>query len=141
MSELPAPGRSETRSVTIDRPAPDVHAFLADAANWPRWAVVNVLSSAPAREPGWWEIGTPDGPAELRIRADAATGIVDHDFRDPSEPDSVATVPARVLANGRGADFVMTIVQPPEVDNEVFDRVLESVATELATLKERLERR
>jgi hypothetical protein len=130
-----------TTSVTIDRPARDVHTFLSDAANWPRWAVVNVLSAAPSRAPGWWAIGTPDGPAELRIRADAATGIVDHDFRDPDDPDAVATVPARVLANGRGADVVMTIVQPSEVDGEVFDRLLESVATELATLKEVLERR
>jgi hypothetical protein len=141
MSELPAPARSVTRSVTIDRPAEHVHAFLADAANWPRWAVVNVLSATPARDPGWWEIGTPDGLAELRIRADAATGIVDHDFRDPGEPDWVATVPARVLANGRGADFVMTIVQPDGVDDQALDRLLESVQIELATLKELLERR
>ena len=140
MSELPAPGRSVTMSVTIDLRAQDVHAFLSNAANWPRWAVVNVLSATPAREPGWWEISTPDGSAELRIRADAATGIVDHDFRDPSEPGSLATVPARVLANGRGADVVMTIVQPSEVDSEAFDRVLESVETELAMLKKHLER-
>jgi hypothetical protein len=141
MSELAPPTRSATRSVTIDCPAQDVHAFLADVANWPRWAVVNVLSAAPAGEPGWWQIGTPDGPAEIRVRADAATGVVDHDFRDPDETASVATVPARVVANGRGADFMMTILQPSEVDDEAFDRVLDAVAIELATLKEALEGR
>ena len=52
VSELPAPARSVTRSVTIDRPAGDVFAFLSDAANWPRWAVVNVLAAEPAGEPG-----------------------------------------------------------------------------------------
>jgi uncharacterized membrane protein len=62
MSELPAPARSVTRSVAIDRPAAEVHAFLADAANWPQWAVVNVLSAEPGSDPGWWQIDTPAGP-------------------------------------------------------------------------------
>jgi hypothetical protein len=140
MSELPAPARSVTRTVTIDRPARDVHAFLSDAANWPRWAVVNVLAAEPADERGWWRIRTADGPGEIRIRADAATGVLDHDFRDPDEPGWMATVPARVVTNGRGADFVMTILQPPELDDEAFDRWLSDTATEFTTLKEVLER-
>ena len=129
-----------TRTVTIDRAARDVHAFLPDAANWPRWAVVNVLGAEPANEPGWWRIATADGPGEIRIRADAATGVLDHDFRDPDEPGLMATVPARVVANGRGADFVMTILQPPELDDEAFDRFLADTATEFTTLKQVLER-
>jgi len=94
------PTRSVTKSVTIDRPAAEVHAFLADAANWPRWAIINVLAIEPGDESGWWKLSTPDGPAEFRIRADSVTGLVDHDFRD--ETKEVATVPARVVGNGRG---------------------------------------
>jgi len=139
MSELPAPARSVTQTVTIDRPASDVHAFLSDAANWPRWAVVNVLAAEPADEPGWWRIATADGPAEIRIRADAGTGVLDHDFRDPDDPGWMATVPARVVANGRGADFMMTIFQPLELGDDAFDRLLADAATELTTLKEVLE--
>ncbi len=52
----------------------------------------------------------------------------------------MATVPARVVANGRGADFVMTIFQPPELDDDAFDREVAVTATEFATLKEVLER-
>ena len=78
-----------------------------------------------------------DGPAEFRIRADAVTGIVDHDFRD--ESNEVATVPARVVANGRGADFLITVTQPPGVSDEVFEALLGSLETELATLKRALE--
>jgi hypothetical protein len=35
-----APARSITKSVTIDRAAAEVHAYLADARNWPsgRWS-------------------------------------------------------------------------------------------------------
>lgn len=134
----PPPAPSFTRSVTIDRPAGDVHRFLADASNWPRWAVVNVLAAEPSDDPGWWTISTPDGPALLRIRSDAATGIVDHDFRDESTP-GYATVPARVVPNGRGADFLMTVTQPPEVDDSFFAELLRSVETELATLKQVME--
>jgi hypothetical protein len=141
MSEPPAPARSVTQSVTIDRAPSDVHAFLSNAANWPLWAVVNVLAAEPAGEPGWWRIATPHGDGEIRIHADAATGVVDHEFRDPNEPGWVATVPARVVGNGRGADFMMTITQPAELDDEEFDRgVLGAVATEFATLKQVLER-
>ena len=52
----------------------------------------------------------------------------------------MATVPARVVANGHGADFVMTIFQPLELDDKAFDRELAVIATELTTLKEVLGR-
>jgi uncharacterized protein YndB with AHSA1/START domain len=133
----PPPGRSVTKSVTIDRTAREVHAFLADVANWPRWCVVNILSAEPGGEPGWWAITTPGGPAEFRIDADAATGIVDHDFRD--ETRAVARVPARVTANGRGADFLITVTQPDGLPDDDFDELLASVDTELATLRRVLE--
>lgn len=132
------PARSVTKSVTIDRPAAEVHAFLADAANWPRWAIINVLAAETGDEPGWWNISTPDGPAEFRINADAATGIVDHDFRDETR-EWLATVPARVVGNGRGADFLMTITQPPGLSDAIFEGLLTAVETELATLKKLLE--
>ncbi len=52
----------------------------------------------------------------------------------------MATVPARAVANGRGADFLMTIFQPPQLDDEAFDHWLADTATEFTTLKEVLER-
>jgi hypothetical protein len=135
----PAPARSVTRSVTVDRPAHEVHAFLSDASNWPRWCVINILAIEPSRHPGWWSISTPQGPAEIRIHADRLTGIIDHEFRDPDEPGEVAVVPARVVANGRGAEFSMTIFQPPELDDVEFERQLQLIATELGALKRVLE--
>jgi hypothetical protein len=140
MSEPPAPARSVTMSVTVDRPASDVHAFLSDASNWPRWCVINILAIEPSRHAGWWTITTPQGPAEIRINADRLTGIVDHEFRDPAEPGDVAVVPARVVANGRGAEFSLTIFQPPQLDDVEFERQLQLIGTELAVLKDVLER-
>jgi hypothetical protein len=139
MPDAPAPVSSVTRSVTIDRPAAEVHAFLADVRNWPRWAIINVLAVAPSKHPGWWTVTTAQGPGEIRIHADAATGVLDHDFRDDSE--EIWTVPARVVPNGRGAEFMMTFLQPEGMTAEELDQQLELVERELATLKLVLERR
>src|SRR5215831_2232107 len=133
MPELPAPGRSVTKSVTIDRPVAEVYAFLANGVNWPRWAIINVLTAAASDEPGWWKITTAQGPGEIRIHADEITGVVDHDFRD--DTGSVWTVPARVIPNGRGADFLMTFIQPAELDDDEFNQQLAPIDTEFATLK------
>ena len=132
------PARSVTKSVAIDRPAAEVHAYLSDPRNWPQWAVVNVLSVEPAPEPGWWHMRTPHGPGQLRIRGDVASGLLDHDFRDPQ---ASWTVPARVLSNGRGAEFMMTFFQPEPLDDQEFDRQAALVDTELATLRAILEGR
>jgi len=51
----------------------------------------------PAR-PAIRTAGRPPGAGQLRIRADAETGLVDHDFRDPQ---AAWSVPARVVADGR----------------------------------------
>jgi hypothetical protein len=134
-----APVRCVTKTVTVDRPAGEVYAFMADAGNWPRWAVVNVLAVEPGDEPGWWRMTTPQGPGEIRIHADSATGIVDHDFRDDS--DTVWTVPARVIANGRGAEFLISILQPAGLGDDAFEHELRVIDTELATLKGVLEER
>jgi hypothetical protein len=134
---MSVPCRAVTKSVTVDRSVQAVYAFLSDLRNWPRWAVVNVLAVEPAAEPGWWRIATPDGPAEIRLHADAATGVLDHDFRD--ESGEIWTVPARVVPNGRGAEFLMTVFQPVEMDAAVFDQFVAQVDTEFATLRQVLE--
>jgi uncharacterized protein YndB with AHSA1/START domain len=127
--------RSITKSVAINRDPADVFRFLADASNWPRWAIVNVLSVAPAGE-GWWDMRTPGGPAKLRIRAVEAYGLLDHDF---VAPEARWTVPARVVPNAGGAEFLITFFQPPPFTDEFFDHQVALVDKELAQLKEILE--
>lgn len=130
--------RTIIKSVAIGRNPDAVFDFLADAANWPRWAVVNVRSAAPSAEAGWWDMTTPQGPGRLRINAERRFGILDHDF---ITGEARWTVPARVVANGGGAEFTMTFFQPPQLSDAVFDRQIALVDTELATLKRILENR
>jgi hypothetical protein len=135
MHEAP-PVRCTTKSVTIDRPPHDGHAYLANAQNWPQWAIVNVLGIEPSGDPDWWKMTTPRGTGELRIRGDATTGLLDHDFRDPQ---AAWTVPARVVPNGRGAEFLITFFQPAVLDDDEFDRQAALVDAELGMLKRILE--
>src|SRR5213594_1596745 len=97
--------RSVTKTVSIDAPVSKVFSFLADARNWPRWAIVNVKDITKG-EGDWWHIQTPVGNARLRIRPQEQPGILDHDF---FAPDTNWTVPARVVRNGRGALFMITL--------------------------------
>jgi hypothetical protein len=50
-------------------------------------------------------------------------------------------VSARVIPNGRGAEFLITFFQPDALDDAEFDRQAALVDTELATLKRVLESR
>ncbi len=128
--------RSITKTVRIACDPRAAFDFLADLGNWPRWAVVNVKSTRRADDPDWWEMVTPHGEARLRMRADARHGILDHDFIDPQ---ASWTVPARVIANGGGAEFMMTFFQPPGFTDDFFDEQIKLVDIELAKLKELLE--
>lgn len=129
--------RSETRQVTIDLPPEAVFRYLADLANWPAWAIVNVKAVRRPADGDWWDLTTPLGSGKLRIRPNHALGILDHDFVGP---DASWTVPARVVANGAGSTFMMTFFQPPVFTDEVFDAQMKLLDVELATLKELLER-
>jgi hypothetical protein len=126
---------SITKSVAIDAPPERVFEFLANPANWPKWAIVNVKSIKPTGDE-WWEIETPAGKAKLRIRPNAARGTLDHDF---NAPDASWTVPARVVANGTGSEFMITFFQPPMFTKAFFDEQAALVDRELAQSKKVLE--
>jgi hypothetical protein len=130
------PARAITKSVAIDRTPEAVFAYLADAANWPHWATANVRSARPGNEPGWWDMQTVRGPGRLRIHAQPDHGILDHEFVND---EAHWMVPARVVPNGRGAEFMMTFYQPPDTSDGLFESRIALVGDELALLKRILE--
>ncbi|MEZ0091903.1 SRPBCC family protein [Streptacidiphilus sp. EB129] len=136
MSATAVTARSVTKTVSINRPVAEVFAFLADPANWPAWAVVNVKAIEPANDPGWWLMTTPHGPARLRIRSNPELALLDHDY---VEDQASWQVPARVVPNGTGAEFMITFFQPPAFTDAFFDEQVALVDIELATLKRILE--
>jgi len=60
--------RAITKSIGIDCSPQQVFEFLADGANWPLWAIVNIRSIRKADDPEWWDMVTIHGPARLRCR-------------------------------------------------------------------------
>jgi len=127
--------RCITKTVSIDAPVERVFAYLSNAQNWPQWAIVNVKAISP-RADDWWDMKTPAGTAKLRIRANAQYGILDHDFE---APDVSWSVPARIVPNGTGSEFMITFFQPPHFRDAFFDEQVRLVDKELAKLKENLE--
>lgn len=129
--------RSITKTVRIGCDPQAAFDFLANLGNWPRWAVVNILSTRRTNDPDWWDMVTPRGTARLRMRADASHGILDHDFVDAQ---ASWTVPARVIRNGEGAEFMITFFQPHGFTDTFFDDQIQLVDIEMAKLKELLEK-
>jgi hypothetical protein len=129
--------RSITKTVRIACDPKAAFGFLADLGNWPKWAIVNVKSTRRTADPDWWDMVTPRGAARLRMRADEKHLILDHDFVDSQ---ASWTVPARVIANGGGAEFMITFFQPPGFTDALFDEQIKLVDNELAKLRELLEK-
>ncbi|MCP9785976.1 SRPBCC family protein [Cyanobium sp. N5-Cardenillas] len=126
---------SITKTVSIQAPVEKVFEFLSNPANWPLWAIVNVKAIRPSDDE-WWDMETPTGQAKLRIRPDAATGLLDHDFH---APDASWTVPARVVPNGDGSEVLLTFFQPPSFGDDFFKQQISLVDSELAKLKQIME--
>ncbi len=128
--------RSITKSVDLRASAEQVFDFLNNPENWPKWAVVNMKSVEPATG-GWYDTETRQGNGQLKMLSNKSLGILDHVWKDPQ---ASWIVPARVVPNGDGSTFMMTFFQPPVLDDKAFDAAAKEVETELAKLKEILER-
>ena len=128
--------RSITKSVDLRASVEEAFAFLSEASNWPKWAIVNMKSVKPADADGWHETETRYGKGRLKMVSDRTFGVLDHLWRDPQ---ASWTVPARVFANGSGCTFVMTFFQPPILDDNAFEAAATEVEIELEKLKEILE--
>jgi hypothetical protein len=120
-----------TKTISIDAAQDRVFTFLADAANWPKWAIINVKSVKPS-DGHWWDMETPSGMAKLRLRPNADLGTLDHDF---NSPEASWTVPARLVSNGSGCEFMITFFQPPSFSRSFFEEQVALVDRELAQLK------
>lgn len=126
----------ETRAIYLRCAACRAFNFLADATNWPRYAIHNVLEIRPSTDCDWI-MRTPRGEGRLRLHADARWGILDHEFIDPRE--GTWAVPARVVPVGEGCLFTMTFARPPHLSDEDFAHGMKLLEEELQVLKGLLE--
>ncbi len=123
-------------SITIQRPADEVHAFLAEPLNFPKWA--EGLGHSFSHVEGMvWSAQTPMGPMRIAFSEPNPYGVLDHTVIPPEAPAMLN--PMRVLANGSDSEVVFTLFQR-EMSDEEMARDAAAVTRDLATLKALLER-
>jgi hypothetical protein len=127
--------RADTRTVSIEAPAPRVVTFLEDPANLPRWAVG--FAKAVQRTPTGWIVQTGAGEMGIRIDADATRGTVD--FWMSPAPGIEVMAPSRVVPRGSGSEFIFTQFQAPGMSDQAFASSVAALQHELIVLKALLE--
>jgi len=127
--------RADTKAISIDADPGQVFRFVTDLAHLPRWAVG--FAKAVRQHGDHWVVTTGSGEVPVRVRADAATGVVD--FVMNPVPGVEVTASSRVLARGAGSEYLFTQVQPPGMSDEAFARSAAAAGHELAVLKALLE--
>lgn len=123
--------------IRIEAPYARVHAFLADPANWPRWA--EGLGSMQHHDDGRWTASQADG-AEVTIVFSPPNELGVFDHRVTFADGRCIDVPLRLLRNGDGAELVLTLFRQPEMDDALFDRDADWVRQDLERLKAAVER-
>lgn len=129
----------DAQAISLNVPAQQAFAFIADATNLPKWAqAFAAVSGKRAR------LRSPNGAFEidLDVRASAECGTVDWYMTFPDSSVAVAYSRVVTLSPDRCAyNFVLT---PPPVPLEQLEGALEmqskTLTEELAHLKEILER-
>ncbi len=129
--------RSESRHLSeyIDRPVPQVYAFVSDPANLPRWAPG--LGSSVVQLDGNWFVETSEGRARVTFAPENGLGVLDHEVLTPS--GERVYVPLRAIADGDGCEVVFTLRRAPGMTDAEFERDTALVNGDLALLKEILE--
>src|SRR4051794_8151069 len=123
-------------SIGISRPFEEVYAFLAEPANFPKWA--SGLGHSFRHVGGMeWFADTPSGPMKVRFTEPNRFGVLDHSVI----PDGGSAMhnPMRAFRNGDGTEVVFSLLQRPGMSDEDFDRDAEWVARDLSALKRLLE--
>jgi uncharacterized protein YndB with AHSA1/START domain len=123
-------GRSETRTITIDAPPPEVFALVADAHNLPRWAPAFARAVRPAGN-DWIIVTSEDREGRLTVRASPEHGTVDLLATDDPRRGAFS----RVLPNGHGSEYVFTLFFPFDTDDAAITRQMNIVKDELAAVR------
>ena len=128
--------RAHTISVGVRVSPAFAYAYIADPANLPEWAPGFVQSIE--RQGEDWLARTTLGEARFRFAPANDHGVLDHEVELPS---GRFHNPMRVIPNGAGCEVLFTLLQLPGMSDEQFTRDIETVRSDLKTLRNVLELR
>ena len=127
---------SQHLSVHIRRAVGAVYEYASDPANLPAWA--DGLSSGIELVDGDWVSQSPLGRVIVEMCAENDLGVLDH-WVTTAEGDSFYN-PMRVIEADGGCEVVFTLRRQPEMTDDAFEADAIAIATDLATLRDVLER-
>ena len=135
--------QSRTLSIAIEASVDTVARFLTEPSNYPLWAsgLSDSLMIAPDQgAPGTgreWLANGPSGSVRIRFSPANPFGVADHWVT--LAQGMTVYVPLRTIANGDGAEVMLTLFHQPDMDEARFDADCEWVQRDLATLKRVME--
>jgi hypothetical protein len=129
------PTESRHLTVSIERPAGQVYAYVRDPAHLPGWAAG--LAAGIRRERGEWVADSPMGRVLVRFVPVNEYGVLDHDVVLPD--GTSVTNPLRVLADGEGAEVVFTARRRPTMTDAEWAADVEAISADLERLKRAIE--
>jgi hypothetical protein len=128
--------QAQTISVFIELPWQEVYEAIWRPEVFARWATG--LSAAGLHDDNgvWRAKGPGGGDAILRFTGHNAFGVMDHTvvLRSGAE----IYVPMRVVANGDGAEVMLTLFRQPGVSVEAFEHDANWVRRDLAQVRDML---
>ncbi len=128
--------QAQTISVFIEMPWKEVYEAIWRPEVFPRWAT-GLSAAGLHNDNGVWRAKGPGGgDVILRFTPQNAFGVMDHTvcLRSGAE----IHVPMRVVANGDGAEVMLTLFRQPGVSVEAFEHDANWVRRDLAQLRDML---
>ena len=123
---------AKTISTFVGRGWREVYDAFWQPENFPKWAS-GLSKSGLLKEGGSWKAQGAEGPITITFTDYNAFGVMDH-WVDLGHGGQVY-VPLRVVANGSGAEVLLTLFRQPHMSDEQFEQDVEWVTRDLASLK------
>tara|TARA_R110000868_G_scaffold10652_15_gene51789 strand:+ start:1292 stop:1687 length:396 start_codon:yes stop_codon:yes gene_type:complete len=123
---------ARTYSISIDRDWQALYDRIWRPEIFPKWA--SGLAESNLRQDGdRWLADGPEGPVAIRFTPHNAFGVMDHYVETGNGTE--IHVPLRVIANGHGAEVMLTLFRQPGMDDEMFARDAKWITRDLRALK------
>lgn len=122
---------SKTLSLAVPRNWVDLYETIWKPDFFPKWA--SGLSDAKLVQDGaHWTANGVEGKVKIRFTAHNPYGVMDH-YIDTGSGNAIY-VPMRVVANGAGAEILITLFRQPLMSDEKFAADIEWVKRDLNQL-------
>jgi len=126
-----------TVGISIDRDWRDLYGSIWRPEAFPSWA--SGLSNASlVRQGEIWTAQGPEGPIQIRFTDRNGFGVMDHWVNLGGR--RVVYVPLRIVANGTGAEVLLTLFRQPDMSEVKFAQDQDWVKRDLLALKALAER-